>query len=174
MRVSLTKLLWVLVVVSMGTKAQLAVEEADDYGVLNAVDYSWRYYEEQIDRFPERVGIICYNAYLLDKSGLHKEGEHFLIHCAERGSTSAMIYLALLYEQGVLGGVDLERSVYWIAQAAKLGNPIAQYHYGVALLRGKGVKRNRQQGIAWISKSAKQGEIEAIRYLAATQCSDCQ
>lgn len=163
LRITIVCLAWFMASEAAG---QLVDGEIDSHGgVINGSDFSWRYYHEQLKRFPQRLGIICYNAYLLDKAGLHKEGEAFLLNCAQRGSTSAMIYLALLYEQGFVGEPDLQKATYWIKKAAKLGNPIAQYHYGLALLTGDGIAINRKQGIFWLQKAAAQGEIEAITYL---------
>ena len=151
------------------TQAQMPDEDVDAYGVRNGMDFSWRYYHEQMQRFPDRLGIICYNAYLLDKVGLHKEGEQFMLRCAEQGSTSAMIYLALLYEQGFVGKPDPARATRWIKLAAKQGNPVAQYHYGMALMKGKGIKTNPSEARKWLRLSAEQGEIEAINYLSSEQ-----
>lgn len=151
--------------------AQFLDGEIDDYGgALNPTDFSWHYYQEQMNRFPERIGTICYNAYLLDKGGLHSDSEKFLIQCAQRGSTSAMIYLALLYEQGTIRAPQPVLSTQWLAKAAKAGNPIAQYHYGMALIKGAGVTKQPESGIQWIAKAAKQGEVLAIKHLAETRC----
>ena len=155
--------------------AQFVDGEIDEYGgVLNPTDFSWHYYQEQMDRFPQRIGTICYNAYLLDKGGLHSDSEKFLIQCAQRGSTSAMIYLALLYEQGTIREPQPELSTQWLAKAATAGNPIAQYHYGMALINGVGITEQPQAGIQWIARAAKQGETLAIKHLANARCLNCQ
>lgn len=160
-----------MIFLPLKSAAQFLDGEIDDYGgALNPTDFSWHYYQEQMDRFPERIGTICYNAYLLDKGGLHSDSEKFLIQCAQRGSTSAMIYLALLYEQGTIRAPQPVLSTQWLAKAAKAGNPIAQYHYGMALIKGAGVTEQPESGIQWIAKAAKQGEVLAIKHLAETRC----
>ena len=157
------------------SRAQFVDGEIDEYGgTLNPTDFSWHYYQEQMDRFPQRIGTICYNAYLLDKGGLHSDSEKFLIQCAQRGSTSAMIYLALLYEQGTIREPQPTLSTQWLAKAANAGNPIAQYHYGVALINGVGITEQPQAGIQWIARAAKQGETLAIKHLANARCLNCQ
>ncbi|MCP4862641.1 MAG: sel1 repeat family protein, partial [Alteromonas sp.] len=88
----------------------------------------------------------------------------------QRGSTSAMIYLALLYEQGTIREPQPELSTQWLAKAANAGNPIAQYHYGMALINGVGITKQPQSGIQWIAEAAKQGEVLAIKHLAKTRC----
>ena len=157
------------------SRAQFVDGEIDEYGgTLNPTDFSWHYYQEQMDRFPQRIGTICYNAYLLDKGGLHSDSEKFLIQCAQRGSTSAMIYLALLYEQGTIREPQPTLSTQWLAKAANAGNPIAQYHYGMALINGVGITEQPQAGIQWIARAAKQGEALAIKHLANARCLNCQ
>ena len=157
------------------SRAQFVDGEIDEYGgTLNPTDFSWHYYQEQMDRFTQRIGTICYNAYLLDKGGLHSDSEKFLIQCAQRGSTSAMIYLAMLYEQGTIREPQPELSTQWLAKAANAGNPIAQYHYGVALINGVGITEQPQAGIQWIARAAKQGEALAIKHLANARCLNCQ
>tara|TARA_Y100001963_G_scaffold129437_1_gene184682 strand:+ start:531 stop:1058 length:528 start_codon:yes stop_codon:yes gene_type:complete len=157
------------------SRAQFVDGEIDEYGgTLNPTDFSWHYYQEQMDRFPQRIGTICYNAYLLDKGGLHSDSEKFLIQCAQRGSTSAMIYLALLYEQGTIREPQPTLSTQWLAKAANAGNPIAQYHYGMALINGVGITEQPQAGIQWIARAAKQGETLAIKHLANARCLNCQ
>ena len=157
------------------SRAQFVDGEIDEYGgTLNPTDFSWHYYQEQMDRFPQRIGTICYNAYLLDKGGLHSDSEKFLTQCAQRGSTSAMIYLAMLYEQGTIREPQPELSTQWLAKAANAGNPIAQYHYGVALINGVGITEQPQAGIQWIARAAKQGETLAIKHLANARCLNCQ
>ena len=160
-----------MIFLPLKSAAQFLDGEIDDYGgALNPTDFSWHYYQEQMDRFPDRIGTICYNAYLLDMGGLHSDSEKFLIQCAQRGSTSAMIYLALLYEQGTIRAPQPVLSTQWLAKAAKAGNPIAQYHYGMALIKGAGVTEQPESGIQWIAKAAKQGEVLAIKHLAETRC----
>ena len=157
------------------SRAQFVDGEIDEYGgTLNPTDFSWHYYQEQMDRFPQRIGTICYNAYLLDKGGLHSDSEKFLIQCAQRGSTSAMIYLAMLYEQGTIREPQPTLSTQWLAKAANAGNPIAQYHYGMALINGVGITEQPQAGIQWIARAAKQGETLAIKHLANARCLNCQ
>lgn len=165
-----------IVLLPFKSMAQFVDGEVDQFGgALNPTDFSWYYYQDQMDRFPNRIGTICYNAYLLDKGGLHSDSEKFLVQCAERGSTSAMIYLALLYEQGTIRAPQPSLATHWLAKAAAAGNPIAQYHYGIALIKGTGIAAEPETGIQWIGKAAKQGESLAIEYLARmhTSCPPC-
>lgn len=145
--------------------AQFAEENADEYGVLNPADFSWRHYLEQMDRFPERIGIICYNAYLLDKTGESAAALKFFKECARRGNPPSMIALATLYETGHGTRRDLREAARWLRRAAETGYAPGQYHYGVALLLGQGVPRDVASGKAWIAKAAAQNDASALRLM---------
>lgn len=157
---------------SGAVSAQFANEESDENGVLNPVDYSWRYYKEQLKRFPERAGLVCYNAYLLDKSSIDPQGAiEFLTQCAEVGNVASMIYLSALYDSDA-GGIpkDLPRSTMWLERAAKIEDDagygsLARYHYGVALFEGRGVPVNQAQGRRYLELAAEEGIEDAIVYL---------
>ena len=151
----------ILGVLSQASLAQFAQEEVDKAGgVLNPSDFSWHYYLDQMKRFPDRIGIICYNAYIVEKAGLHQEGFQFFSECAERGSTSAMIQMSLYYDQGfyhqgLLVEPDPRKSTLWLQRAARAGHPWAQLHYGRRLLSGHGIDKQEVEGRAWISKAAR-------------------
>jgi uncharacterized protein len=146
---------------------QLAVEDADAGGVLNPVDFSYRYYLEQMDRFPERLGIICGSAYELDKTGQHDQSLMFFEECARRGNPPSMIYLAQLYETGAGTPADPEKAALWTRRAAESGWSSAQYEYGLALIGGKGMSRDAVAGLAWLRKAGAQGDRDALAFLAA-------
>lgn len=146
-------------------QAQFAQEDADEDGVLNPSDFSWRYYLDQLHRFPARVGIICYNAYILDKTGRYPGALSFFQECARRGNPASMINLAALYEQGQGTERDLGEAAHWLRRAAEAGYAPGQYHYGVALLLGRGVPREPDAGRAWVEKAAAQGDASAVELI---------
>ncbi|MGB0217514.1 MAG: hypothetical protein ACPF9E_19015 [Alteromonas oceani] len=74
------------------------------------------------------------------------------------------------HEQGTIREPQPALSTRWLAEAANAGNPIAQYHYGMALINGVGITKQPQSGIQWIAEAAKQGEVLAIKHLAQTRC----
>lgn len=136
--------------------AQFSLESADDAGgVLNPSDFSWHYYVDQMKRFPERIGTICYNAYIVEKAGLHEEGVRFYEECAKRGSTSAMIQMSIYYDQGVVVKQDAKQAALWLKRAAEAGHSWAQHHYGQRLIDGKGVTRDVEQGRVWIETATQ-------------------
>jgi hypothetical protein len=142
--------------------AEFGVEHPDEVGVTNPSDFSWRAYREAMDRFPERIGIICHNAYELDKAGDHKDAFMFFSECAERGNPPSMINLAQFYDMGWGVPVSAEQSTAWLRRAAERDYSAAQYEYGLALLRGHGCVRDESQARLWIEKAAAQGDRDAI------------
>ena len=50
-------------------------------------------------------------------------------------------------------------------QLAEAGNPIAQYQLGMLYYIGKGVKEDEKVAVEWLSKSARQGNVEAMYQL---------
>ena len=142
--------------------AQFAEEDATDTGVLNPADFSWRSYQEQMRRFPDRLGFICMNAYWLDKTSDHDSSLKFFIECSRRGNVPSMIYLAHLYETGWHGHpADLPQAAHWLKRGAETGYPLAQFHWGVALLLGRGVPQDTRAGKDWIAKAAAHGDSAA-------------
>ena len=143
-------------------QAQLVTEDADENGVLNPADFSWRAYMAQLDRFPDRVGMTCDAAYLLDKTGDHLGALAFFKECVKRGNAPSMVYLSYFYEAGRGVPVDLAEANRLMKMAADSGYGLAQYHYGMALLLGLGLDKNEAEGRALIVKAAQQGDRDAI------------
>ncbi len=148
--------------------AEFGVEEVDDAGgVTNPSDFSWRTYREAMNRFPDRLGIICRNAFELHKSGEHPEALAFFTECAERGNAPSMINLAVIYDLGLGTPPDATKSTQWLKRAAETNYSAAQYDYGLALLRGYGVPRDEVSGRDWIAKAAAQGDSDALKLVRA-------
>jgi TPR repeat protein len=56
---------------------------------------------------------------------------------------------------------DVEGQMYWISVAAKLGDPVDQYNYGVYLIEQK----HEVDGLKWLKKSADSGYKNAKVYV---------
>lgn len=168
MRILSSALLCALLSLSaLSAQAQFVVEDADETGVLNPTDFSWRAYISLLDRFPERIGITCDGAYLLDKGGNHEQALALFKECSKRGNAPSMVYLSYFYEEGRGIPVDMVEATRWMKKAAESGYGLAQYHYGMALLQGRGVEQNEEEGRAWIAKAALQDDKDAV---ALVQC----
>lgn len=141
--------------------AQLSVDVPSGDGYVNPSDTSWRYYLEQMDRFPDRIGFVCMNGYELNKTGDHRDGLMFMTECARRGNAPSMIYLAQMYTDGLGVPRDPRLAAAWLKRAADKGYSVAQYHYGVALLLGEGVDRDHVAARDWLQRAAGQGDEDA-------------
>jgi TPR repeat protein len=78
-----------------------------------------------------------------------------------------------IYDHGVavlrtnLTAAATEEALILFRAAAEKGNPSAQHALGVAYLGGLGVKKDVEQGLAWLEKSAAQKNPEALFKLAS-------
>ncbi|UTW04233.1 sel1 repeat family protein [Amphritea atlantica] len=133
-----------------------------DDGYLNPVE-DLRYYMEQLERLPERLGVICWAAYEVHKEGKHESAMTLLNACADRGLVASMLMLSNFYENGILNTGEIpEVSTLWLKRAADTGDSRGQYYYGLALLRGYGHSRNQTLGRQWIELAARQGFPDAV------------
>ena len=146
-------------------RAEFGVESADETGVTNPSDFSWRADREAMDRFPERLGIICHNAYELDKAGDQADSFMFFKECAERGNPPSMINLAQFYDLGWGMKADPVKATEWLRRAAEKNYSAGQFDYGLALMRGHGVKRDLAKARVWLEKAAAQGDHDAQELL---------
>ena len=150
--------------------AGFADESEDIHGVSAPSDFSWRYYQEALNRFPDRLGIICHNAYELDKTGNTEDTIMFLNTCAAKGNIASMIYLASIYERGVNQPIDYKKSAYWMKRGAD-GNDeagysnLAAFHYGVMLFEGLRVLKDNESARLYLEKAKQNGLTEASYYL---------
>jgi len=168
MKSRLTALLMVTATMALtvpAAQAQFAIEDDQGIGVTGAADFSYRYYLEQMQRFPDRLGMICVAAYELDKTGLHDQSFMFFSECARRGNPASMIYLSLMYELGLGTAPDLDASTAWLKRSAEAGYSLGQYHYAMALLAGKGTPRDPAVAQLWLGRAAAQGDRDAAATL---------
>lgn len=141
--------------------AQLTRDVETGNGFLNPSDTSWRYYRDQMERFPDRLGFICMNGYELNKTGDHDDGFMFMAECARRGNPASMIYLSQMYADGLGVASNPEVARHWLRKAAETGYSAAEYHYGIALLLGNGGAADRAAGEYWLRRAAAQGDDDA-------------
>lgn len=72
-----------------------ANNHSDVDGYLNPVE-DMRYYLEQLDRLPERLGLICWAAYEVHKEGKHDSAMTLVNACADRGLVMTASSLATM------------------------------------------------------------------------------
>lgn len=115
----------------------------------------------------------CLYGYAAEKTGDHAAALAIFNDCIERfDSVYAMIWLAQMYETGVAVEKDLAKATALMKRGANTNDAagyssLAKYHYGVALIEGRGVVADRQQGIAWLKKASLEGVIDADEYLTS-------
>lgn len=87
--------------------------------------------------------------------------------------------LAIFYQSDDYPDHDDEKAVYWFKQAATNKNDahnadvaLAQAHLGYAYLSGRGVQRDRNLGMIWLKKGARNGNKEAAYHLAEAYLDD--
>jgi hypothetical protein len=99
-------------------------------------------------------------------AGLRKSArraEAYYRRAARKGHPGAMWHLAAIARRRG----DLDASPRWLARGAEAGDPICLRAFGVALRRGKGVRRDPATAArAWFRKAASLGIPAAKRALA--------
>jgi TPR repeat protein len=82
-----------------------------------------------------------------------------------------MIALAHILELGVGVPQDLQRASLLLRRGAYTEDSegfssLARYHYGMALMQGRGVDPNSGEAFKWLRRAAAEGVEDAREYLA--------
>ena len=100
-----------------------------------------------------------------------KEGKLRAIYWLERAAESdvqeALVTLGWCCENAFAMPYNYRRSATLYKRAALLGHKVAQTNYGLALLKGQGIKKSHREGIKWITRAAKGGDAEAREILGS-------
>lgn len=114
----------------------------------------------------------CQMAYYADKTGDHPSAIAILEDCIAKGNVWSMIWMAMLHENGQGVPKSLEASAALMERAASMRDPagyasLARYHWGMALLEGRGVARDEAAAARWLRLAAAEGVPEAAEALGA-------
>ena len=115
--------------------------------------------------------IKCLYGYAAEKVGDHDAAIAIFEDCIERfNSVYSMIWLAQIYDTGVGVPRDEKKATALLKRGAMTNDEagysaLAQYHYGVALIEGKGTPVDHSAGVTWLSKASEAGVQEATDYL---------
>jgi TPR repeat protein len=128
------------------------MKQAADRGLPDAQCHLARYYEFGIGTAPD----------LEIARGLYEMA-------ATRGSVSAMLYLGLVYAEGLFGEKDLEKSFHWYAKAAAghAGHAGHAEHAGAihslahCYEKGEGVQADPAKALELYTRAAELGELFA-------------
>ncbi|MCI4677954.1 sel1 repeat family protein [Rhodoblastus acidophilus] len=104
---------------------------------------------------------MCMYGVFLDKTGQHEEARRIFKHCAEHGNLNAMPWMSYMEENGFDRPSDPVKAAEWDKKLADAGSSLGQFNYGLDLLRGHGVMRDRAAGKALIDKAAEGGDTTA-------------
>lgn len=86
-----------------------------------------------------------------------------MIIAAYRGEEEAQYLLAQSYLYGKNGlAIDLFESSLWFKKSAEHNNSQSQFEYSVALMEGRGIRKNQEAAIYWLKLSAENNCAEAL------------
>ena len=136
-----------------------ASEQAD--GILNPEEMSLARVTEKA-REGDVNFVSCAAGYLMTKKGDHASARIVFEECARQGFTGAMTWMSYLDDNGFGAPENAERASNWDQKAADMGDPIAQFNYGLDLLRGRGVQANSDLGRQYVDRAAKAGMKDAV------------
>lgn len=113
--------------------------------------------------------VTCAKGYLLEKCGDHENAHKVFDKCIAAGYAGAMIWKALLLEDGAGIKPDLTQAAELMHRAATSGDPayspIGKMHYATMLHQGKGVPRDEAAARQWFEAAAAEGSEEARDFL---------
>lgn len=102
----------------------------------------------------------CAKAYYY---GNYSDAIPICLESAIAGNAQSQLYLAQMYYNG-LGVHNLNKAIHWYQEAAKNGNPDAEFFVGYMYGHGTLMETESQRAANWYRKAAAQGN-----YLASTQ-----
>lgn len=111
----------------------------------------------------------CAKGYLLEKCGDHENAIKVFDKCIAAGYPGAMIWKALLLEEGAGIAQDSAEAARLLHRAALSDDPayaaIGKMHYATVLHLGRGVPRDEAAARQWFQAAAAQGSEEAREFL---------
>lgn len=114
--------------------------------------------------------VTCSQGYLLEKCGDHETAHKVFDKCIAAGYVGAMIWKALLLEDGKGVQQDSVKAAELLHRAAVSDDPgyaaIGKMHYATALYQGRGVEKNEAEALLWFQAAAAEGSQEARDFLA--------
>lgn len=113
--------------------------------------------------------MTCAKGYLLEKCGDHENALKIFDKCIAAGYPGAMIWKALLLEEGAGIAQDSAAAAKLLHRAALSDDPayaaIGKMHYATALHLGRGVPKDEAAARQWFRAAAAQGSEEAREFL---------
>lgn len=139
-----------------------AGEIEDEYGTTNPEELTLNSYISNMNGdLKNGKDFVCSLGYLATKSGRHEKALKIFNTCNDHGNEAAKIWMSYMHQNGYGVHKDAAKSTEWVKKSAEAGYSIGMYNYGLALLKGYGVKRDFDAGKALIDEMAAQGDIHA-------------
>lgn len=115
-------------------------------------------------------GQYIFGVHLNNGLGISKnydEAEKWLTKSAEQGYLEAMKTLTTAYQKGWFGSPDIDKYLYWLRNAAELGDAVSQYNLGWELFANeKEQYDDPDQAVIWFKKASEQGIAQSYYYIA--------
>lgn len=126
------------------------------------------YLKQAVDaKYPDALNDMacCYaNGDMVEKD-MEKAKELFL-EAAYLGFGEAYNNLANLYTyKDYIKKPNWEKAAKYYQKGAEMNDPAAQYNYGMCLKKGKGVKKDKQAAIHWLTLAGQNGYNEAEKQI---------
>lgn len=113
--------------------------------------------------------LTCAQGYMLEKCGDHESAHKVFDKCIAAGYPGAMIWKALLLDDGTGVEPNPEEAARLLHRAATSGDPayapIGKMHYATMLHLGRGVPRDEAAARQWFEAAAAEGSAEAREFL---------
>ncbi len=113
--------------------------------------------------------VTCGQGYFLEKCGDHVNANKVFDKCIAAGYAGAMIWKALLLDEGAGVKQDLPRAAELLHQAAVSDDPayssLGKMHYATVLYLGRGVEKDEAEAMKWFQAAADEGSEEAREFL---------
>lgn len=113
--------------------------------------------------------LTCAAGYLSEKCGDHATAHVIYDRCIAAGYAGAMIWKALMLEDGAGTPPDPVRAAALLKQAAESDDPVyaamGKMHYATALHLGRGVEKNEAEARKWFEAAAAEGNADAQEFL---------
>jgi hypothetical protein len=113
--------------------------------------------------------LVCSKGYLFEKCGDHATAMKIFDRCIAAGYIGAMIWKALMLQDGAEVPRDLAGAAELMRRAAESGDSpyavLGKLHYASALHEGKGVPKDEAAARRWFEAAAADGNPDAIEFL---------
>lgn len=125
-------------------------------GILNPADTGREMLKRKIE-MGITDSITCTMGINNTKYDNHKLAKKIARLCAEDGYVKAMTWMSHFEDNGIGGDINPEAATEWDRRAAEAGDPVGRYNYGIKLIRGRGIDRNKDLGRHYVDQAARDG-----------------